>query len=87
MLTRLQILLGDSLTYYWSWTPEGWEWDQVNITDPLIQDAVRDTQKLQAAHDFLQPPFKLATCGWTVGPLGARWYYDTVTPSSMTISR
>ena len=24
ILTRLEALLGDSLTYYWSWTPEGW---------------------------------------------------------------
>ena len=47
---------------------------------------MRDTQKMQAAHDFLAPPFKLATCGWVVGPKGARWYYDTVTQPSLTIS-
>jgi hypothetical protein len=86
IFTRLTALLGDTLTYYWSWTPEGWEWDNVDINNPLIQDAVHDTQKMQAAHDFLQPSFKLATCGWVVGPKGARWYYDTVTLPSLTIS-
>lgn len=86
IFTRLMRLLGNNLTYYWGWTPEGWEWDKVPVTSPLIQDAVVDTQKMQAAHDAVQPPFALASCGWTVGPLGARWYYDTKLPSSWTIS-
>jgi hypothetical protein len=85
-LTRLEALHGSNLTYYWSWTPEGWEWNNVDINNPLIQDAVKDTQLLQQAHDFVNPSFKLASCGWTVGPLGARWYYDTVLPSTWTIS-
>jgi hypothetical protein len=85
-LQRLDALLGDTLDFYWSWTPEGWEWDKVDINNPLIQDAVADTRKLQAAHDFVQPSFGLASCGWVVGPLGARWYYDTVLPSSWVIS-
>ena len=86
IFTRLTRLLGENLTYYWGWTPEGWEWDKVDINNPLIQDAVKDVQKMQAAHDAVSPPFALASCGWTVGPLGARWYYDTVLPSSWTIS-
>ena len=85
-LQRLEMLLGDTLDLYWSWTPEGWEWDKVTIDNPLIQDAVADTRKLQAAHDFVQPSFGLASCGWVVGPLGARWYYDTVLPPSWIIS-
>ena len=85
-LQRLDALLGDTLDLYWSWTPEGWEWNKVDINNPLIQDAVADTRKLQAAHDFVQPSFGLASCGWVVGPLGARWYYDTVLPSSWVIS-
>lgn len=54
-------------------------------TFPTSQ-AVADTHKLQAAHDFVKPSFKLASCGWVVGPLGARWYYDTILPSSWVIS-
>ncbi len=56
------------------------------ITSPLIQDAVEDMHAMQAAHDALSPPYGLASCGWTVGPLGARWYYDTVLPASTIIS-
>ena len=56
------------------------------ITSPLIQDAVQDMAAMQAAHDAVAPPFKLASCGWVVGPLGARWYYDTVLPSTTVIS-
>ena len=86
IFTRLTELLGSNLTYYWGWTPENWEWDKVPITSPLIQDAVTDMKAMQAAHDALGPPFALASCGWTVGPLGARWYYDTVLPSTTVIS-
>ena len=114
-LLRLQQLLGDSLTYFWSWTPEGWsvgrapppppplpppptpaaapprrEWDKVDINNPLIQDAVKDSLMLEAAHAALAAGGgvvpKLASCGWTVGPLGARWYYDTVLPPSWAIT-
>ncbi len=52
----------------------------------MIQDAVKDSLLLQQAHDFVNPSFKLATCGWVVGPLGARSYYDSVLPSSWVIS-
>lgn len=86
IFTRLDELLGDNLTYYWGWTPEGWEWSKVSITNPVIQNAVEDTKQMQAAHDAVKPSFGLASCGWTVGPLGARWYYDTVLPSTWAIS-
>jgi hypothetical protein len=41
---------------------------------------------MQAAWESVAPPFALASCGWTVGPLGARWYYDTVLPPSWAIT-
>jgi hypothetical protein len=86
IFTRLVNLLGSNLTFYWGWTPEGWEWSDVNISNPLIQDAVQDTREMQAAWEAVAPPFKLASCGWTVGPLGARWYYDTVLPPTWAIT-
>jgi len=58
----------------------------VSINDPKIQLAVADTRQMQAAWEAVAPPFKLASCGWTVGPLGARWYYDTVLPPSWAIT-
>ena len=70
----------------WSWTPEAWEWDQMNITDPLVQAAVADSRAMQTAWETVAPPFALASCGWVLGPLGARWYYDSVLPASWTMS-
>lgn len=46
-LTRLVRLLGDTLDYYWIWTPEGWEWNKVSINNPLVQDVVADAMALQ----------------------------------------
>lgn len=56
------------------------------MTDPLVADAVADAALMQKAHDAVSPHFALASCGWVVGPLGARWYFDSVLPSSWTMS-
>ena len=40
----------------------------------------------QTARDNVGASFNLATCGWVVGPLGARWYLDTVLPANWSIS-
>lgn len=29
--TRLERLYGDTLDFYWTWTPEEWEWSQVKV--------------------------------------------------------
>jgi hypothetical protein len=84
--TRLQRLLGDSLDTYWVWTPEYFEWDSISINDPRIQVVKSDLLAAQAARDAVNATFNLATCGWVVGPLGARWYLDTVLPPNWTIS-
>lgn len=84
--TRLDRLLGDKLDWYWVWTPEEWEWSLVNISNALVQNAVVDSLAVQAAHDAVGASFQLATCGWVVGPLGVRWYFDTVLPSTWAMS-
>lgn len=97
ILTRLTRLVGPScvdnttgasngMCTYWVWTPEWFEWSQVNISNPLIQNVVNDTLALHAARDALAAPFNLATCGWVVGPLGARWYMDTILAPDWTVS-
>jgi hypothetical protein len=78
--TRLQALLGDLLDYYWIWTPEQWEWNRVDMNNSVVQDVVKDASALQAAHDAVGASFALATCGWVIGPLGDRSYFDTVLP-------
>jgi hypothetical protein len=50
------------------------------------QDVVSDSKYLQAAHDAVGASFQLATCGWVIGPLGARWYFDSVLPSWWSMS-
>jgi len=84
--TRLNRLLGDSLSYVWAWTPESWEWDRVAINSSLVQDVVTDLQALTAAHVATGATFKLATCGWVLGPLGYRSYFDTILPSDWAMS-
>lgn len=51
------------------WTPEIWEWDKVNTTDPVVQLAVQDLNAAYAARKALslEDDFQLATCGWVLG--------------------
>jgi hypothetical protein len=85
-LTRLKRLLGDTLDYYWIWTPEAWEWNHVDINNSLVQDVVKDAQYLQAARDAVYPSLNLASCGWVVGPAGFRAYFDSVLPPGWSMS-
>ena len=81
VFTRLDRLLGDNLDYYWIWTPEDWEWSKVSINNSLVQDVVVDVQNLMNAYNNVGANFNLATCGWVIGPLGYRSYFDTVLPT------
>lgn len=71
---------------YWIATPEGWEWDKVNISNPLVQEAVADMLAADAARNAVAPALKLATYGWVLGPLGNRSYLDGVLPTDWTMS-
>lgn len=55
-----------------------------SILPPLPSVAI--VLAAQAARDSVGATFNLATCGWVVGPLGARWYLDTVLPDNWAIS-
>jgi hypothetical protein len=67
-------------------TSYGVDVTQVNINNPLVQDVVKDSLAVQAAHDATGATFQLASCGWVVGPLGDRSYWDTILPPSWAIS-
>jgi hypothetical protein len=71
---------------YWIATPEGWEWDKVNISNPLVQEAVADMLAADAARNAVAPDMRLATYGWVLGPLGNRSYLDGVLPDDWTMS-
>ena len=68
-LLRLQ-RLRTPLDFFWLWTSENWEWSQVNVSSPLVAQALLEFQALRDANHELGAPFKLATAGWTLGPLG-----------------
>jgi hypothetical protein len=65
------------LDYYWFWTPEGWEWSRTTLNSSLVSLALADLQAATAAYRVVQPSFKLATCGWVLGPVGDRGLLDT----------
>jgi hypothetical protein len=39
---RLLLVFESALVDLRLWTPEAWEWDKVNMSDPVVQDAVQD---------------------------------------------
>jgi hypothetical protein len=61
--------LGTPLDFFWLWTSEQWEWAQYNETNPAVVEALAEFAALAQANRKLGSPFKLATAGWTLGPL------------------
>lgn len=62
------------IDYYWFWTPEFWEWNKVNMSDPVVQDSVTDLLTAYKTWKSMNLSFDLATCGWVLGALGNRSY-------------
>jgi hypothetical protein len=72
------------IDYYWLWTDEGWTW---SIPEPEKQKAVlSDLQTAIAVHKEMKPSFKLATCGWVLGPPQDRSLFDKILPKEMPMS-
>jgi hypothetical protein len=58
------------LDYFWLWTPEDWTWGGNDTEEFRLVE-----QNLQVASAALQAagnPFRLATCGWVLGPANDR---------------
>ena len=72
------------LDYYWFWTPEGWTWE--GTKPEQIAATTNDLMAAIAAHRKVQPPFKLATCGWVLGPQQDRAMFDKLLPKDMAVS-
>ena len=74
VLRRL-VNLQTPLDYFWLWSSEGWEWGQVNVTDPQVAEGLREFKALAGANRRLgSDAFKLASAGWTLGPLALDSY-------------
>jgi len=65
MFKRIEVTY--PIDYYWLWTPEGWQWKDVKVTDPIVQQAVADMKEAYRAIHDTNVSFRLATCGWTLG--------------------
>lgn len=72
------------LDYYWIWTPEGWTWEANSAAD--MQDTVEDVHLALAALGKVAAPFKLATCGWVLGPVADRAAFDKTIPKHVSMS-
>ncbi len=72
------------LDYYWFWTPEGWTWE--GTKDEQVQRTLDDLNAAIAALAAVKPPFRLATCGWVLGPQQDRALFDKVLPKDMPVS-
>lgn len=72
------------LDYYWFWTPEGWTWDGANEAQAVR--TLNDLSAAYAARDAVNAPFRLATCGWVLGPPFDRAYLDHHLPDDVAVS-
>jgi hypothetical protein len=70
--------------YYWFWTPEDWTWRE-NTPEELRRTRVDLESAMRAARN-VNAPFTLATCGWVLGPVNDRSYFDRFLPKSWPMS-
>ncbi len=70
--------------YYWFWTPEDWTWRE-NTPEELRKTRVDLGSAMRAARN-VGAPFTLATCGWVLGPVNDRSYFDRFLPKSWPMS-
>lgn len=72
------------IDYYWFWTGEGWTWQDAAAGE--VQAAAKDLQIAVQAAKSAGVPFKLATCGWVLGPSGDRTMFDRDLPKDVALS-
>jgi hypothetical protein len=72
------------IDYYWFWTPEGWTWE--GTKDEQIKRTIDDLLAGVGAATNADVPFKLATCGWVLGPQQDRAMFDKVLPKNVAVS-
>lgn len=72
------------LDYYWLWTPETWTWQDVPRHE--VERTIGDLEAAYAALDETGASFRLATCGWVLGPQYDRAHLDNVLPKDVAMS-
>jgi hypothetical protein len=79
-----RIMQTHPLDYYWFWTPETWTWEgtkaeQIQATTNDLFLAINAAKKVNAS-------FKLATCGWVLGPPNNRALFNQILPPDIAVS-
>ena len=72
------------LDFYWFWTNENWTWTGENKDE--LAKTIRDFDAANKALETVKPGFKLATCGWVLGPKNDRALFDQYLPKSIAFS-
>lgn len=79
-----RIAASHPLDYFWIWTPEGWTWG--GNKPEQYTNTVRDVKLAIEALKDSGAPFKLATCGWVLGPQHNRAAFDNDLPKEIPMS-
>jgi hypothetical protein len=79
-----RIAVSTPIDYYWLWTWEGWTWD--DAAPKAIKAVTTDLDMAVRAWSEVRPPFRLATCGWVLGPPSDRTLFDRVLPKDVAMS-
>lgn len=79
-----RIMKTHPLDYFWFWTPEHWTWNKVDPKE--VKKTENDLQIAVATAKELGVPFKLATCGWVIGPPPDRAAFDRFLPKDIPFS-
>jgi hypothetical protein len=87
--------LAKLLDYYWMWTGEVWPARRapdlpqgsapLSHSSPWLQQPLEDFLAADAARRAMGMPFRMATGGWTMGPLNDRLFFDEKLPSDFAI--
>jgi len=70
--------------YYWLWTPESWTWQ--GASQEAVLAALGDIGLAVDAARRIKAPFKLATCGWVLGPPKDPAMFGRVLPPEVAVS-
>jgi hypothetical protein len=70
--------------YYWLWTWEGWTWSDAKPEE--IRKVTSDLEQALKAWQDVRAPFRLATCGWVLGPPSNRTLFDQILPKDVAMS-
>jgi hypothetical protein len=74
------------LDYYWLWTPEHWMWPDPSVADEEVEIVEGDLLTAISAWEKSEASFKLATCGWVLGPPKDRARFDKTLPKDVALS-